>query len=119
MTTVFTTLTSAVICLKHEGFHEEKEWRVIHHPGRMPSPFIDSSVEVISGLPQRVYKIHFKNDPASGLTGLEPSELIDRIIIGPTQFPWVMGEAFVSALRDAGVTDADKRVFASQIPVRT
>jgi len=112
-------LVSSIVCLKHEGFHEEKEWRVIHSPKRTPSPFIDSSIEVISGLPQRVYKIHFKNDSASGLTGLEPDEVIDRIIIGPTQFPWVMGEAFVSALRDAGVKDPEKRVFASQIPVRT
>jgi hypothetical protein len=30
--TVFNTLMSAVSCLKHEGFHEEREWRVIYFP---------------------------------------------------------------------------------------
>jgi hypothetical protein len=116
---VFMMLTSAVICLKHEGFHEEREWRVIHSPKRQPSKFIESSVEVVSGVPQRVHKIPFRSDPASGLTGLDPNELIDRIIIGPTQFPWAMYDAFVAALEAAGVTDPGARVFVSQIPVRT
>jgi hypothetical protein len=119
LATAFSMLTSAAICLKHEGFEEEKEWRVIHHPARMPSPLIDSSVEVISGIPQRVYKINFKNDPASSINGFEPDEIVDRIIVGPSQFPFVTYEAFVSALTAAGVKGADKRVVVSQIPIRT
>jgi hypothetical protein len=29
---VFNMLVAAVVCLKHRGFHEECEWRVIHAP---------------------------------------------------------------------------------------
>ena len=115
---LFMMLTSTVVCLKHEGFHEEREWRAIYAPKRQPSEALESSIEVVFGVPQRVYKIPFKNDPAAGRTGLDPDELIDRIIIGPTQFPWAMYDAFVAALEGVGVKDAHNRVFVSQIPVR-
>lgn len=53
------------------------------------------------------------------MTGLDPNELLDRIVIGPTPYPFAMHEAFASALTDAGVVDAGKRIVISQIPVRT
>ena len=31
---LFNMLLAAVVCLKHEGFHEEREWRVIYAPTR-------------------------------------------------------------------------------------
>jgi hypothetical protein len=105
--------------LKHEGFSEEREWRVIHAPNRMPSDNLESSIETIAGVPQRIYKIPLRSDPSAGLTGLDLDQLIDRIIIGPTQFPWVMFEAFSSALTDAGVKNSASRIAISQIPVRT
>jgi hypothetical protein len=118
VTTVFMMLTTGVVCLKHEGFHEEREWRVMYSPKRMPSALIESAVEVINGVPQIIYKIPLENNSGAGITGLEPNELLDRIIIGPTQFPWAMYEAFVAALDSAGVNNAASRVFVSQIPVR-
>lgn len=109
-----------MVCLKHEGFDEEREWRVIHSPARhSPTDHIRSSIEVVAGVPQRIYKILLRSDAEVDLTGLNPDELIDRIIIGPTQYPFAMYEAFVSALADAGAANADNRVFISQIPVRT
>jgi hypothetical protein len=45
--------------------------------------------------------------------------LIDRVIIGPSPYPWPMYEAFVAALTAAGVPDANQRVFVSGIPIRT
>jgi len=115
---VFMMFVTAVVCLKHEGFHEEREWRIIYSPKRMPSPLMESSVEVIGGVPQLVYKIPLENNLDAGLSGIDLRDLLDRVIIGPSQFPWVMYEAFVAALDAAGVKDAASRVFASQIPVR-
>jgi hypothetical protein len=63
----------------------------------MPSPHVYSSIEVVGGVPQRVHKIPLRSDAAAGLTDLALNELLDRIIIGPTQFPWAMYEAFVSS----------------------
>jgi len=34
---VFNMLVAGVTCLKHEGFHEEREWRVIYGPDRSTS----------------------------------------------------------------------------------
>jgi len=75
-------LESAAVCLKHEGFHEEREWRVIYSPVRHSGEHIKSSIEVIAGLPQRVYKLPLRSNAEAGLTGLDPDELIDRVIIG-------------------------------------
>jgi hypothetical protein len=45
--------------------------------------------------------------------------MLDRLIIGPSQYPVPMYDAFTDALRTAGVTDPDKKVFMSGIPIRT
>jgi hypothetical protein len=119
LNTAFNLFVTAVVTLKHEGFHEEREWRVMYSPKRAPSPHLESSIEVVAGVPQLIYKIPFRNDPDAGISGLEPNEILDRVIIGPTQFPWAMYEAFVAALEGAGIKDASSRVFVSQIPVRT
>jgi hypothetical protein len=112
-------LAGTAICLKHEGFHEEREWRVIHSPARHVANHIQSSIEVIGGLPQRICKIPLRSNPEAGLTGLDPDEMIDRVIIGPTQYQAAMFDAFVSVLTEAGVREAVNRVVISQIPVRT
>jgi hypothetical protein len=118
-TSLHAMLLSAMVCLKHEGFNEEREWRIIHSPARHSPEHIKSSIEVVGSVPQRVYKIPLQSNEPAGLTGLSAHELIDRIIIGPTQYPFAMWDAFVSALTEAGVADAASRVFNSQIPVRT
>jgi hypothetical protein len=45
--------------------------------------------------------------------------MFDRLIIGPSQYSWPMCEAFTQALKAAGMADAEKRVFISDIPIRT
>ena len=116
---VFMMLIASVVCLKHEGFREEREWRAIYSPKRAPSRYIELSIEVVSGIPQLIYKVPLENNETAPIKNMEISELLDRLIIGPTQFPWVTYEAFVAALEAAGVKDAASRVFISRIPVRT
>jgi len=59
----FHMLLLAALCLKHEGFHEEREWRFVYAPKRRPSPLISSSIEVIDQVPQTVYKIPLRGPP--------------------------------------------------------
>jgi hypothetical protein len=73
---------------------------------------------VIGGIPQPIYKIPLKDIPEEGFVGAEIPALIERIIIGPTQFPLVTYEAFVELLSKAGVAEAQKKVFISDIPLR-
>jgi hypothetical protein len=54
---IFNMLITAVCCLKHEGFHEEKEWRIMYSLKRMGSSLMESSIETVGGIPQAVYKI--------------------------------------------------------------
>jgi hypothetical protein len=110
---------AGVVCLKHEGFREEREWRVIHSPKRVPSSLMESSTETIGGVPQLIYKIPLDTSVSSSVADLEFSRIFDRLIIGPSPYPWPMYEAFVSALKLAGVADAEHRVFASGIPIRS
>ena len=67
------------------------------------------------GAPQPVYKISLNNAETSPMVTVPA--LIDRIIIGPTRDPIAMKEAFEVLLDKAGVGDAGKRVFVSNIPL--
>ena len=115
---IFSMLVTSVVCLKHEGFREEREWRVIYSPNLRPSPLISPSIEVVGGVPQRVYKIPLAGG-SPDLANVAIPSLVDRVIIGPSPYPWPMYEAFVTALTAAGVTDANSRVFVSGIPIRS
>jgi hypothetical protein len=116
---IFIMLVAAVVCLKHEGFHEEREWRIVHNPKRLPSPLMLSSIETIGGVPQIIYKIPISGGSPDELNQISLPNLLDRVIIGPTPYPWAMYEAFVAALTNAGVPDAGSKVFASGIPIRS
>ena len=114
----YNTLLFSVTCSKHPGFHEEREWRVIHTPEQMVSRILIKSTEIIRGIPQNIYKIPLKNIPEADLIGIEIPELINRIIIGPSEFPGAIYDAFVAVLNDAGVDDANSKVVVSGIPLR-
>jgi hypothetical protein len=117
--TVFYMLLAAVTCLKHEGFREEREWRAIYCPKFRPSPLMESSIEVIAGVPQLVCKLPLDKSVSPSLTDLDIGHIFDRLIIGPTPYAWAMYEAFVDALTKIGVVGAEKRVVVSGIPIRS
>lgn len=114
----FNMLRFAVLCTKHPGFHEEREWRVVASPAMYPSELLSASVEVVRGIPQTVLKINLQNHPDQGLTGLALPELLNRIIIGPCEFPLVVLKAFHQLLTAAGVSEPGSKIFVSDIPLR-
>jgi hypothetical protein len=116
---IFFILVSAAVSLKHIGFHEEKEWRVIYLPRANQSTVIQWSNEVVGGIPQIVHKIPLMEKPSEDVSGIGIPALVDRIIIGPTMYGAPMYQAFVQALTDAGVPDAASRVVISGIPIRS
>jgi len=79
---------------------------------------MDYGIEVIGGIPQPVYKIPLDAAISPALADLDFARLFDRVIIGPSPYPWPMYEAFVAALSDKGISDAADRVFTSLIPIR-
>jgi len=114
-------LVAGATCLKHNGFSEEREWRLIYAPARWPSPLIESSTEVIRGIPQIVYKVPFDAsipDAPESLRQLDIARLFHHLIIGPARYPFSMIEAFGAALQNAGVSEPAKRIVLSGIPIR-
>ncbi|WP_156317350.1 DUF2971 domain-containing protein [Cypionkella psychrotolerans] len=106
------------IATKHPGFEEEKEWRLYYRPTERTSPSMTAETVVMGNVPQLVYKLRLADEPENGLHGADIPSLIDRIIIGPTQFPYVTYKAFVGVLEGLGVEGAAEKVVVSDIPLR-
>jgi hypothetical protein len=109
-----------MICCKHPGFAEEREWRVIYNPERDTIPAdqrpMQRRIEIINGTPQPVYSLPLKK-LADGYD-LEIGSILDRVIIGPSEFPGALLEAFWDELEKAGVPEPRKKVVVSDIPLR-
>jgi hypothetical protein len=116
---VFEMLVAGVCCLKHEGFREEREWRITCNSARGVSPLIERSIETVGGVPQTVYKLPLDVTVSDSLTHIDLSRIFDRLIIGPSPFALSMYQPFVTELKKAGVSDAEQRVVHSGIPIRS
>lgn len=115
---IFEVFKNFVLCVKHPGFKEEREWRVIYNPVYAESEHIKSSIEVIAGVPQKIYKIPLKNIAEASFTGASIPDFIDRIIIGPSEHQTVSRNAFKELLLEAGCKDVDRMIYCSGIPLR-
>lgn len=114
------TFIILAITLKHPGFQEEKEWRMVYLPTMMQeNDWVKRSVEVIAGVPQLVYKLPLKNNKELGVTGLDLGELLEGIIIGPSEYPLTINDAFRAILGDTNLQELKKKVVNSNIPLRT
>lgn len=67
---------AGVASLKHEGFSEEAEWRVIYSPNRQSSALIKPTIEVVGGIPQLVYSLPLDGGLSSELAGLDFAVLL-------------------------------------------
>jgi hypothetical protein len=122
VTHIYFMFALAAICVKHEGFKEEQEWRIVYLPNLFPPPnppLLVRDVVAVGGVPQPIYKLPLDASIASEIASLDLAEMFDRLIIGPTRFPFVISEAFKNALEEIGVADPGSRVVASTIPIRS
>lgn len=115
---IFAMLLISAVGLKHEGFKEEKEWRIIYLPTLRPSKLISHCIETINGIPQAIYQIPLEENPKEDVIGVAIPKLVERIIIGPSKYPIPMYQAFTAELRKAGVENLESKVIISDIPLR-
>lgn len=108
----------SVLSTKHPGFSEEREWRVIYSPSLFAADKINLHLEVVNGVPQQVYKFPLVDYPSEGLIGVTLPDLLERVIIGPTNSAETIAEALGLALMQEGVQDWSDRVSLSKIPLR-
>jgi len=117
---IFEMIMVAAVSLKHEGFSEEREWRIIYIPNpNVPSTIISRETEIINGVPQLVYKLPLEENIESEITGISIPQLLDKVIIGPSAYPITIAEAFFSALTRAKVDEPGTKITISNIPLRT
>jgi hypothetical protein len=115
---LFRMFAFAVICTKHPGFEEEKEWRLIHCPWWWSSTRLRREIVSIQGTPQPIYKVPLEDIPEENLRGIEIPAFLERLIIGPTRDPLAVWEAFRDVLVECGVTNPDQKVIVSDVPLR-
>lgn len=118
-TILFNIFRFGMLCTKHSGFSEEREWRAITCPLLDTSVVRESSIEVIKGTPQVIQKLNLKNIPEKNIDGLSLNQIIDRVIIGPCEFTGVVWKAIYQALKDAGFKSPEEIIHVSDVPLRT
>lgn len=118
-TNMFNVFRYAALSIKHPAFAEEREWRVVATPELQRSPAVKYEQECLAGTPQRVLKIQLADIPEQGLIGLDPDSFIQRILIGPSEHPVMVAQAIIDAARSAGISNPDRRVHHTNIPLRT
>lgn len=106
----FSALIFAVVSIKHPGFKEESEWRLVYFQNSQESVRFKQDIECISGIPQNVYKLQLNG---------KLKDLIKHIIIGPTQYSLIAYNSVVECLKkELHVNNAEDRVRVSDIPIR-
>jgi hypothetical protein len=125
--TLMGTFRLAVQSTKHPSFKEEREWRVIYSPtllqrdGELTEKQltrVPTEIMSLGGVPQRVYAIPFRNHPEDGFVGATVPELLDRVLIGPSQDSYAIAQAFVAELTRLNVPGAHTKVVITGIPLR-
>ncbi|MEE9913061.1 MAG: DUF2971 domain-containing protein [Deltaproteobacteria bacterium] len=115
---IFGMLLLTTVSLKHEGFREEREWRIIYLPEMMPSKLMLHTIETINGIPQSIYQIPLDDNQIENVDTLTIPKLFEKIIIGPSDYPLSLYDAFKKALEEAGIDNPASRVIVSNIPLR-
>lgn len=103
-------LQFAMLSIKHVGFEEEREWRMIHHYVAEADHHQYQS-QVVRGNAQVICAINLASHPQ-----LTPNVMFEKVIIGPCMFPEAAAQAFRLALIKGGVDKPE--IVISDIPLR-
>ena len=107
-------LLFAIISIKHPSFAEEREWRLIYHPTASEDlshagGIVEKDVVDIGGSLEEVYKI----DLSTG--EYELGKLLDSIMIGPNNHPFITKSAIEKLLKDEDMNGIP--VIPSNVPL--
>lgn len=106
------------LCLKHPGFEEEREWRIIHMPAIEQPSLLRQRTATVRGHDETVFEIPLRDAPDQGLVGIEIKDLLNHIVIGPSNRTEFIRAGLVEALNKRGVENPSARIVASEIPLR-
>lgn len=103
-------LEFAMLSIKHVGFSEEKEWRMVHHVCD-ESPHLKYRSVVVRGGAEVLCELNLGSHEA-----LAPGIIIEKVIVGPCAFPLSTAQAMFLAFQKAGSTIPN--IVTSDIPLR-
>ena len=103
-------LEFAMLSIKHVGFAEEKEWRMIHRWSGANSHLAYEG-RIVRGNAEVVCEVDLASDPI-----LSPASLFEKIIVGPCLFPDNAAEALRCAFVNGGMKVPE--IAHSDIPLR-
>ena len=116
---------STIASIKHIGFQEETEWRIILSTQEKTSPLllehkdiIQKQVVDIKGIPQQIYKINLRKLYQTPEGESTIPDLLDKIIIGPSQNPELIKETFYDILCEKNIDWPKDKIIISDIPLR-
>lgn len=115
---IFDLLKSYALTTKHDGFSEEREWRVIYIPERDPGRAYKDALSYIIGQRGVEPKLKLKAETAIGDSGIQFLDLIDSIILGPSISSGLSQLGIERMFEIHGISPKPKLV-ASTIPLRT
>lgn len=108
----------AALSTKHPGFSEEREWRIIYSPNKSESKEISRKQVEIENQTQTIFELPIKNYSENGLDDASIPQSLNKVIIGPTNYPEQIRSEYISVLSDLGVRNAAEKVVISEIPLR-
>lgn len=114
-------LQFSMFSIKHPGFREEAEWRVVHRPYEFSSAHVIPKNVTLGGTPQTIYELPF-HAPEKGalfnIPELNLDNILQGIMLGPCAYPETVFRAFRDEMIAAGIPDAHDRIRVSNIPLR-
>ena len=117
---LFERLKLFALFTKHQGFSEEREWRVVYSTERDAQKRMAHMCDYAVGPRGVELKLKFPVAPVEGVTGRELSlaKMIDRIILGPTMSNTLAIAAFNRMLERLKQPHLKAKVRVSAIPFR-
>lgn len=117
---IFKKFLITVLSMKHKGFQEEREWRILCNSSiymSSPNEILKEKRVEVNGAPRIIKTLNFADVQYKNIK-FNMNDLIYKVIIGPSNNAEQLREIFVNALSDNGVKNADDKVICSNIPIR-
>ena len=107
--------------MKHSGFREENEWRVIYLPERDQDEKLGSMRGYFNGPRGVEPKLKFKFEAISGVTDPEFSldRILSKVILGPSISSVLAQRSIERMFEVIKKPDLRERLVASSIPFRS
>jgi Protein of unknown function (DUF2971) len=117
---LFSVIKFYALKSKHQGFWEEKEWRIIYFPDRNPQGRWKENFkfDYFLGDGGAQPKLKFKLEPLTDEKDWSFASIVDRIILGPSLSSALARKGIDRMLETLGKAEFKSKVCASGIPLR-